>query len=73
MDKKINRVACGIGSFGRKQVTSLENGENGSLIKKALLVFEGTHMGMFGPVTLNPEFLEVMVGRFNREFENPKN
>jgi len=73
MSDKRNRILCGVSSFGSKQI-KLQSGESGpSLIKHALIVFEGTHQGMFGPVTLSKDFLKIMVDRFNREFANPKN
>lgn len=70
-----NCLKLNIASFGKENVHKLQNGDapQGSLIKRALLVFEGTHMGMFGPVTLSREFLQIMVDRFNREYANPKN
>ena len=62
-----------IASYGHSNIHKLSEGSGGSLIKRALLVFEGTHNGMYGKVTLSREFLTVMVERFNREYANPMN
>lgn len=63
-----------VASFDAKQVQALQNGEQKqSLVKRALIVYEGTHQGMYGAVTLSKEFLQLMVDRYNREFQNPKN
>lgn len=73
MDRK-NNIACPVGSFSQKQVTALQVGEvESKMIKRALLCMSGTHQGMYGPVMVSPEMLQVIAERFNREYENPKN
>ena len=74
MDKKKNRIAVGQINLAKSQVVKLQDGSpEGSLFKRSLIVFEGEFVGMNGPIKVSPELLELMVNRFNREFENPKN
>ncbi len=77
MDKKGirgNPVTVGQIMLSGSQKVDLQEGQGqGTLFKKALILFEGTFEGMFGQITITPDFLQVMVERFNREFANPKN
>lgn len=69
-----NQIVNPVSSFGQKQVESLQIGDQqAKMVKQALLCMEGTHQGMFGPVTVSQEMLTVIADRFNREYESPKN
>jgi len=74
MNKKKDHIAVGQINLSKSEVVKLQDGgPDGALFKRSLLVFEGEFIGMFGPVKVSPELLEIMAIRFNREFENPKN
>ena len=68
------QLNCIVSGFGKDQVSKLQVGEGQSvMVKRALLCFEGEHQGMYGPVKVSAEMLQLMADRFNREFANPKN
>lgn len=66
------RVQLGLINLADNEKVDLQEGQ-GVLFKKALILFEGTFQGMFGPVTITPEFIQLMADRFNRDYANPKN
>lgn len=69
-----NKISVGqINLSKRSKISLQEGGPEGSLFKRSLIVYEGEFMGMFGPVKITRDMLQVMVERFNREYANPKN
>lgn len=54
-------------------VITLAEGDDGSLVKKAILCITGSWMGMYGEITVTREMLQGVADRANKEAESAMN